>query len=96
MVNCQDGLLGPGPKFHKNFARAQDFRENFAGPKRLKWLPKAMRPLSNTAAKTLHNRQSKSLHGVNFSAVKQNKVEDNRKDQRGEYTLQHNRCSRSR
>ncbi|MGB8121517.1 MAG: hypothetical protein WCF56_22745 [Pseudolabrys sp.] len=62
----------------------------------IKWLPKAVRPLSNTAAKTLHNSQSKSLHGVNFSAVKQNKVEDNRKDQRGEYTLQHNRCSRSR
>ena len=62
----------------------------------IKWLPKAVRPLSNTAAKTLHNSQSKSLHGVNFSAVKQNIVEGNRKDERGEYALQHNGYSRSR
>ena len=46
----------------------------------IKWLTKAVRPLSNTAAKTLHNSQSNFLHGVNISAVKQNKVEDNRKD----------------
>ena len=55
----------------------------------IKWLPKAVRPLSNTAAKTLHNSQSNSFHGINISAVKQSEVEDNRKDQRGEYALQH-------